>query len=111
MQTRTPRTICLDFDRVIHKYSKGWKDGSIYDKPVPGAREAIKRLIKAGFVVIILTVKSSRGETRNREIRTWLKHYGFPQVEVTNIKPAAIAYIDDRAIRFTNWVDIIHYFL
>lgn len=28
------KTIVFDFDGVIHRYSKGWQNGSIYDKPV-----------------------------------------------------------------------------
>ena len=35
------KTIAVDFDGFIHKYSKGWHDGSIYDEPVEGAAEAL----------------------------------------------------------------------
>jgi hypothetical protein len=31
-------------------------------------------------------------------------------VGITSRKLAAIAYIDDRAVRFTNWMDIQNYF-
>ena len=27
--------VAFDFDGVIHRYSKGWQDGSIYDEPFP----------------------------------------------------------------------------
>ena len=35
------KTIVFDFDGVIHKYSKGWQDGSIYDEPVEGIKDLI----------------------------------------------------------------------
>ena len=37
--------ISVDFDGVIHKCSKGYHDGTIYDDPVEGVKEALKKLI------------------------------------------------------------------
>ena len=34
----------LDFDGVIHKNSKGFHDGTIYDEPLEGAVEGVKYL-------------------------------------------------------------------
>ena len=39
----------VDFDGVIHKYSKGWVGGAIYDKPMPGALEIMEELTKTGL--------------------------------------------------------------
>jgi hypothetical protein len=36
----------MDFDGVIHKYSKGWLDGSIYDEPMEGAKEQLAKIVK-----------------------------------------------------------------
>ena len=44
------------------------------------------------------------------EIKLWLYHNGFPEMRVGNLKMNAVAYIDDRGIRFTNWQDICRYF-
>lgn len=107
---KTPKRILIDLDRVIHKYSLGWRDGTIYDEAVEGAIPAIKKLQKAGFEVVVFTTKSSLGKERNKWIKEWLRERGL-SLKVTWEKLPAIAIIDDRAIRFTNWIDILHYFI
>ena len=48
--------IAIDFDGVIHGNSKGFYDGTVYDKPIPGAIEAIKFLSKK-YTIVIFTAK------------------------------------------------------
>jgi len=113
------RVVCIDFDGVIHGYSKGWADGSIYDLPMEGAKEELGRLVSKGYKVIILTTRLNPevNEDINLEknkITKWLAdneinietHYH----DITAVKPIAGVYIDDRAIRFTNWRDMSKYF-
>lgn len=92
-------TLCIDFDRTLHRYSKGWHDGSCYDRPVKGAKTAVKRLVKK-YSVVVLTARKSN---THYKVRAWLKKWGFPKVKVTNIKPNAVAYIDDKAVTFRDW--------
>ena len=103
--------ILIDFDRVVHSYSAGWKDGTIYDFPVSGAIEALGELQDNGYEVVIFTTLSSRGEERNKEIKDWLAKFGIYNIEVTNTKIHCRAIIDDRGIRFTNWSDMLRYFI
>lgn len=51
------KVICVDFDGVIHRYSKGWQDGAIYDPPMKGAKEELKRLVSKDYKVIIVTTR------------------------------------------------------
>lgn len=115
----TQKTIAVDFDGVIHRYTKGWQDGSIYDTPVEDSEKQLKRLIEKGYKVIIFTTRVNPemggNVTLEREkMEEWLKANGFKDGvhyhEITALKPKAIAYIDDRAIRFTNWEDMGKYF-
>lgn len=110
MSPKRRRTIAVDFDGVIHRYSKGWKDGSIYDPPVDGAREALAR-IHARYEVVIFTTRVNpdmRGsEVQMDRVLDWLESNGFHKGEhfdiITHVKPPALAYIDDRALHFTAW--------
>lgn len=92
------QTIMIDFDGVIHLYSKGWAGGVIYDPPVEGAKEALTTLKNLGFRLVILT---ARQLPKSREaIEGWLKQYDIPYDDITNIKGPAVIYIDDRGFRF-----------
>ncbi|MEE4598253.1 hypothetical protein V2J94_41530 [Streptomyces sp. DSM 41524] len=123
-------TIAIDFDGVIHAYSKGWHDGTIYDGPVPGALDGLRRLLDQDAIFIFTTREPE-------QVMPWLESHGFDvtiddrcgvcpngianicaacmgsglltfwnergQLLVTNRKLAATAYLDDRAVRFTDW--------
>jgi len=114
------KVICVDFDGVIHRYSKGWQDGSIYDPPMEDAKKELERLVSNGYRVVIVTTRLNPevNEDINIEknkISKWLAVNGFLKNshyhEITATKPIAMTYIDDRALRFTNWRDISKYFL
>lgn len=45
-------TVAVDFDGVIHAYTKGWQNGEIYDPPMPGAFEALDQLMATHPVFI-----------------------------------------------------------
>jgi phosphoheptose isomerase len=100
----------IDFDKVIHKCSKGYYDGTIYDEPVPGAYEALERLSQ-DYTVIVYTCKAKpdrglvNGKTGTELIWEWLKEHNMSQFvsKVTAEKPRARFYVDDKAIRFTDW--------
>ncbi|MFB4312931.1 hypothetical protein [Actinomadura sp. 21ATH] len=140
-------TVAVDFDGVIHAYSRGWQDGSIYDGPVPGAVDALRQLMEQCAVFVHTTREPE-------QVMPWLEGLGLDvtidercgrcqgmggisapddsepvpggyffedpcqgcrgsglltfwneqgQVLVTNRKLPAVAYVDDRGIRFESW--------
>ena len=95
----------IDFDGVICK-REGIPTIGDWQKcePVNGARESIELFIKQGIGVYICT---QREHYDWPEVKEWLKKRGFPELRITNKKEKdTTVYIDDRAIRFTNWNDI-----
>ena len=106
----------LDFDGVIHKNSKGFHDGTIYDEPLDGAIESVKYLNETlGYDLVIYTCKATPdrplvdGKTGIQLVWEWLDKHDIKDnvKDVTYIKPNAVAYIDDKGIRFNNWKDCI----
>jgi hypothetical protein len=114
------KSIAVDFDTPLHRYSRGWHTKDIYDPPTPGAYAALKEL-SARFGVFVLTARPAK------DVLPWCqKHFPTLRFEliaddvtywdklgvigVTNRKLPALAYIDDRAIRFTHWGDMLNYF-
>jgi len=89
--------VLVDFDGVIHRYSKGWADGATYDPPMPGALEALEQMELDGYEVVIFSTRDAD------QIKAWLLVWRFPIYRVTNVKEPAVAQIDDRAIRFVDW--------
>lgn len=115
------KTIAVDFDGVVHAYRKGWQDGTIYDPPLPGAPEGLTTLMET-YAVFIHTTRDAA------TVAAWLAERGFDTVVdvegpkhpkrefwneqgallVTDRKLPAVAYIDDRAIRFQHWEQTLH---
>lgn len=92
------KNIVFDFDGVIHKYSKGWQDGSIYDAPVPGIKEVINELHKDYDIYVVTTRARDLGQ--QYAVENYLKENGIEYDCVTSIKVPAEVYVDDRAITF-----------
>lgn len=94
-------TVVFDFDGVIHSYKSGWKGASVcIDPPVDGIKDVIDKLHDDGYLVV---VQSSRCATQlgKEAVQKYLDINDIYADDITAEKPAAIAYIDDRAICFT----------
>lgn len=104
MQKHT-QTVVFDFDGVIHSYTSGWKGADqIPDPPVPGIREAISGIRKAGYEVCVVSTRCGTPEGM-AAIENWLRKSRIEVDAVRREKPPAIVYIDDRAICFDGNAD------
>lgn len=109
------KDIYIDFDGPTHKYSKGFVDGEIYDPPTDYAKEAIDVLRKR-YRIVIFTARictqfaRETGKTQEElkiEVADWLHSNNIYFDEITCEKGPAVAYIDDLAIHFDNWKDVL----
>lgn len=95
--------IAIDFDGVIHDH-KNPVPGRKMGPPMEGAKEGITRLRKTHRIVI-WTVWG--GTLNGRQtIADWMEYYKIPFDSITNEKPSAVAYVDDKAVRFISWKEL-----
>lgn len=95
------KNIVFDFDGVIHSYTSGWQGyDNIPDPPVEGIRDLLRKIKTLGYNIWIVATRALTIEGTNAVIN-YLKRYDIPYHTVTNIKPKALVYVDDRGLQFT----------
>ncbi len=95
------KVLSIDFDYTIHLPGPGYSFGT----PIHGSLFALRRLEELGYTIVIFTARTDFGP-----VREWLKKFGFRDYLVTNKKIPSEVYIDDRAIHFSNWKQILQMF-
>jgi hypothetical protein len=95
------KTVALDYDGVLHSYTSGWTGEAPTDPPHPGALEFVQDLIDQGAKVVVYSTRAKTYLGRVGML-SWFREHGFPldADNITNEKPPAIAYVDDRAVEF-----------
>lgn len=102
----TRPTLAVDWDNtLVHEKTQEW---------LGGAEEALRALLKSGFTVWIHTCRGNYGAGREMVVskllaagfERWVRS-GDLELWLGEGKPNAAVYIDDRAIRFEGWSDLL----
>jgi hypothetical protein len=93
---KDPKTYCMDLDGVLLHHETGWPIEKFGEPLTPGIQMA-KRIKAAGHRLVILT---ARPKNLHHTIEGILKGVGVKADQVTNMKPPAEVYVDDRAIQW-----------
>ena len=117
IEYKRKKTLCIDFDGVIHSYTSGWQGVDVIPDPVVPNAIASIYMYTAEYNVAIFSSRSGQPggiEAMKAYIdkadREYLisndLHFGNDRIKLTQrlefpeTKPPAVVYIDDRAYRF-----------
>jgi hypothetical protein len=89
------KNVCLDFDGVMNTYD-GWAGDHELFQPRPGLEAFLQGLTDADFRVYVHSTRPKK------KVVAWLADHGLASLveAVVSEKPVAVAYVDDRAVRF-----------
>lgn len=96
--------LAIDFDDTICD-TKNRQKGKM-GAPTLGAKEAVTELHKKNHIVIFTT--RATNERSINVVAEWLKYFDIPFDDITNIKPDATHFIDNRAVHFQSWAQVMH---
>lgn len=103
----TQKNIAIDFDGTIHNKASLIPPHRM-GQPFPGTYESLCHFREIALRIVIFCVWAD-SEKNIETISKWMDYFNLPFDEITNVKPDAVAYIDNRAIRFeNNWEEIIN---
>ncbi len=86
-------TVCVDFDGVLNQYT-GWKGEDNLGELAEQASWFLFQLQHAGYHVVVFTTRPEE------KVWKWLADLEIDGLvdDVTNVKPPAKVYVDDRAV-------------
>ena len=89
------RIACIDLNGVLDTYT-GWRGADHFDPLRPGGRAFLEALRSRGYRIVIFTTRYAD------DVWRWLREQGVEDLiaDVTDRKPAAHVFVDDRAVCF-----------
>jgi len=97
-----PLTVCVDIDGTLLTYEDYEKNK--WGQPIPHAMYVLNEWIENDVHVVLFT---ARGEDEKSALEKHLKDYKVPYDTLIMGKPHADFYVDDRAIKFTRWDEVL----
>jgi len=99
------KTIAVDYDGTIHDH-KHPVEGRKMGPPMKDAIESLSLLKRQGYEIVVFCYWADSPKNI-KVIRDWLRYYKCPFNKITNIKPNADFFVDDKAIYHTSWTNTL----
>ncbi len=103
-------SVAIDFDGTISQY-RGFQGVGVFGDPIEGVQEALQKIQDSGKLIIIHTTRGELAQIRKylEKHRVPYDHLNYNPRQLDNMsdkKPIAEVYVDDRGLRFMGvWND------